>query len=60
MSCLTCRNYAPKESGAMAKQGYAICKLQPKWTYFAPTHSCSKHEPAPPEVIEARRKWAGK
>lgn len=43
----------------MAKQGFAICKLGPRWRYLAPSHSCAKHEPAPPEVVEARRKWAG-
>jgi hypothetical protein len=42
----------------MAQQGYFLCALGPRWTFLAQTHSCAKHEAAPAEVIEARRKWA--
>jgi hypothetical protein len=57
---MTCQHYKPKESRAMAAQGFAICALGPRWQFNAPTHSCDKHERAPAEVIEARRAWAMK
>jgi hypothetical protein len=57
---MTCKHYKPKESRGMAAVGYAICAHQPRWTFFAPTFHCAKHESAEPEVIEARRPWATK
>ena len=58
MTCATCQHYKPKDSGAMAKVGYALCSLGPRWQFNAPSFSCKKHESEAPEVIEARRAWA--
>jgi hypothetical protein len=59
MQCLTCRNWKPKESGEMARQGFAICALGPRYTFNSPHHTCAKHEPAEAKAVEARRKWLG-
>lgn len=60
MTCLTCHHYKPQESRAMAKVGFAICALGPRWQFNAPTHTCEKHKAAPADVIAARRPWAEK
>jgi hypothetical protein len=57
MTCLTCRNWKPKESGAMARQGFAICAIGPSYTFNSPHHTCEKHTPAGEATTAARRKW---
>lgn len=59
-SCLTCVHWQPKQSGPIARHGYAICAHMPKWTFFAPSETCERHKSAAPEVIEARLKWEAK
>ena len=56
-TCLTCLNWQPKRSGAMAAQGFALCKLGALWTYLAPHHTCPQHQAAAREVAAARRVW---
>jgi len=58
-TCQSCQNWKPRESGAMARQGFAICGHQPRWTYFSPHHSCGKHEPAPAEIVAKRMTMKG-
>ena len=64
MACATCQNWDLRgktlEQRQMARLQFGLCKLGTRWTFFAPTHTCTKHESATPEVIEARRKWATK
>jgi hypothetical protein len=42
----------------MARQGYAICALGPRWTFLSLHHTCEKRQPASPELTAAREKWA--
>jgi len=60
MTCATCTNYQPKQSGDMAKVGFARCALGPRWQFRPPWFECVKHELATQEVISARSKWAAK
>lgn len=54
--CLTCKHWLPKESGAMAAHGYAICGLGPKWRFKSLFTGCGRWSPAP--VAASRVKWA--
>lgn len=56
-TCATCKNWKPKESGAMARFHFAVCALGRRWRFLAPASTCPKHTPAEPQVIAARRKW---
>jgi hypothetical protein len=60
MTCLTCAHWKPKDSGPMARQGYALCALGPRWTFLSLHHTCAKRLPASPEVTAARQKWAAR
>jgi hypothetical protein len=55
--CLTCAHWRPKDSGSMARHGFAICSHEARWTFFALTHTCNRHQGAPEEVAQARIKW---
>jgi hypothetical protein len=59
MTCATCTNWKPRESGDMAKHHLAVCALWPRWKFYPPQATCAKHEPAPQEVVDGRRKWLG-
>jgi hypothetical protein len=56
-TCLTCSNWRPKDSGAIARHGFAMCSHEARWTYFPLTHGCVRHQAASAEVTEARIKW---
>jgi hypothetical protein len=56
-TCLSCANWKPRESGAIAKHGFAVCSLGARWTFLALHHSCQQHQAASAEVTEARIKW---
>lgn len=58
-SCSTCRYWTPGKSGEMAKHGFAVCALGPKWHFLSPTHTCQRHQQASPEVVAKRGKWLG-
>ena len=60
MSCATCANWLPKESGGMSKHRMALCNLGTRWTFYPPQHECSKHKPASPEIQQARVAWLRK
>lgn len=57
MTCQTCNNWKPKNTGQMARHGFAICGLQKRYTFFAPHHTCERHKQATKEVVDARAKW---
>ena len=59
-ACLTCKNWNPKESGAMSMYRFARCNLQPMWSYYPPLHSCKHYSPAEPQIIKARKAWEAK
>jgi hypothetical protein len=40
--CKTCSHANPKANTDMAKQGFALCNLGPKWEFHAPTFTCNK------------------
>ncbi len=56
-SCLTCLGWRLKESGAMARHGFARCAHDKAWSFFSLFHSCSRHEEASEEIVEARKRW---
>ena len=60
MTCATCTNWLPKESGGMSKHRMALCSLGTRWTFYPPQHTCGKHKAASQEVIEARVLWINK
>ena len=57
MSCATCANWLPKESGGMSKHRMALCSLGTRWTFYPPQHTCGKHKQATPQVVTARVTW---
>lgn len=56
--CTNCTNWRLKEAGRMAKQGFGLCAIGPRWTYVA--KGCDKSKPAKPEVVAARMAWLAK
>lgn len=60
MTCSTCTQWKPKDSGAMAKHGLCICALGPRWQFLPPQHTCPKHKPVAADVQAARVVWLGK
>ena len=59
-TCLSCVNWAPKKSGAMAKQRLALCELGSIWCYLPPTHTCKSHKRADATTVKAREEWLAK
>ncbi len=60
MTCQTCLNWSPKQSGQMARYGFAICLKGKRWTYLPPQHTCQQHKPAAEDVVNARVVWLNK
>ena len=56
-TCISCNNWNLKDSGAMAKQGFAKCKLKPIWNYSPPLNHCEKWEAAEAEIVQKRIEW---
>lgn len=44
-----------KDSGGMARQGFALCAKGTRHTFYALTHRCDKHQPAQEKAIAKRR-----
>jgi hypothetical protein len=57
MTCQTCANWLPKQSGQMARYGMAVCKHGPRYVYLPPHHKCGKHHPVAEDVAAARVVW---
>ncbi len=60
MTCQTCLNWSPKQSGQMARYGLAICLKGKRWTYLPPQHTCNQHKAAAEDVVNARVVWLNK
>lgn len=56
-TCHTCQHWQPRQSGQLAKHGFALCAKGPRWQFLPPQHRCDKHHPAAPAVATARAKW---
>ena len=57
MTCATCANWLPKESGGMSKHRMALCSLGTRWVFYPPQHTCPKHKQAAPEIVQGRATW---
>jgi hypothetical protein len=55
--CVNCSQWNLKKSGAMAKQGFALCLKGPAYVFLSPRNVCPKHEPAPAGAEAARVAW---
>lgn len=60
MTCATCTNWNPRNSGGMAAQRMAVCNLGAKWEYKPAHGRCNSFKQAPADVVEARVKWLGR
>ena len=60
MTCQTCLNWSPKQSGQMARYGLAICLKGKRWTYLPPQATCNQHKAAAEDVVNARVVWLNK
>ena len=60
MTCQNCQHWLPKESGQMAKHGFAICANKPRYVYWPPQHTCGKFAKADQKVVNARAVWLTK
>jgi hypothetical protein len=57
MACLLCSQWSPKQSGQMARHGFALCLLGPRWEFLPPQHTCPRFSPASEEIQAARKVW---
>lgn len=62
MNCVACQHWLPKQSGEMAKHGYAICdKSGTAYKFLSANHpACPKLEPVPTKVLADRQNWLSK
>lgn len=60
-TCLTCQHWQPKQSGEMAKHGYAVCAKGVPYEFLSANHpACPKLEPVPDKVLADRQAWVAK
>jgi len=60
MNCLNCENWSMKQSGELAKHGFAICLKQERHRFFPPQNTCGKFSQAEQKVVEARKNYLNK
>lgn len=60
MTCATCKNWQPRNSGAMAAHRMCPCALGPAWRYLPPSGTCRRQAAVEPAVAEQRIEWIGK
>jgi hypothetical protein len=46
-----------KQSGELAKHGFAICLKQERHRFFPPQNTCGKFSQAEEKVVEARKNY---
>lgn len=60
MNCVKCIHWSLKESGQMARNGFAICLKQERYRFFPPQNTCGKFSQADQKLIDARIKFLDK
>ena len=56
-NCTSCQHWSLKAAGAMAHHGYGCCAKLARWQYFAPGHTCDRHQAADDKTTAQRVSW---
>lgn len=60
-NCLSCAQWALKDSKNMAKAGFAYCRFDiTKSKFYGPTQTCNRHRPLAEIQVQARQAYIDK
>lgn len=60
MTCKSCARWNLRESGKMAEQGFAVCDLDKKFTFYGLDHHCDRFKELEAGKVKARIVWLDK